>query len=132
MRSACRQCESLYQKTPQAKASKSRTFRNNGRYIHVVLAAKRRGLEWTITREDFNRLMLGVCTYCGDSIAGTGSSLDRVDNTNGYTLDNIVPCCKDCNWARSDRFTYAEMKTLMGPAIREIKLLRMTNADGVI
>jgi hypothetical protein len=35
------------------------------------------------------------------------SGLDRVDNTVGYTLDNVVPACKACNHAKVD-MSYAE------------------------
>ena len=35
------------------------------------------------------------CTYCGDNIPGIG--LDRINNTIGYTIDNIASCCTTCN-----------------------------------
>lgn len=30
------------------------------------------------------------------------NGIDRVDNTQGYTLANAVPCCKRCNQLKSD------------------------------
>ena len=35
------------------------------------------------------------CFYCNTDIQTIG--LDRVDNFKGYTIDNIVSCCTDCN-----------------------------------
>jgi arginine decarboxylase-like protein len=29
--------------------------------------------------------------------------IDRWDNSRGYFADNVVPCCKDCNRAKSTR-----------------------------
>jgi hypothetical protein len=51
------------------------------------------------------------CHYCGVSPsmvrvlpsgrgAFTYNGLDRVDNTLGYMLENVVPCCKTCNIAK--------------------------------
>jgi hypothetical protein len=31
------------------------------------------------------------------------NGLDRVDNGKGYEIDNVVPCCKECNYAKCDR-----------------------------
>lgn len=28
--------------------------------------------------------------------------IDRIDSTKDYSIDNVVPCCKFCNWAKSD------------------------------
>lgn len=30
------------------------------------------------------------------------NGLDRRNNNKGYTHDNIVPCCKPCNYAKRD------------------------------
>lgn len=62
------------------------------------------------------------CTYCRCSIDTIG--LDRIDNSKGYTLDNVVPCCKVCNLTRGNRFTYQEMVNIVGPAIIKVDLLR--------
>jgi hypothetical protein len=61
--------------------------------------AKRRGLEWTITKEQFLSFWQKPCTYCGDAIETVG--LDRVDNAKGYTLENVTSCCGICNSMKS-------------------------------
>lgn len=30
------------------------------------------------------------------------NGIDRVDSAQGYVLTNVVPCCKQCNRAKSD------------------------------
>jgi hypothetical protein len=87
---------------------------------------RRRGFVWKITKEDYEALIVQPCYYCelpNDVEAGVG--LDRRDNRGDYTVDNVVSCCIDCNYARGDRFTVEEMRKL-GAAIREVKLARST------
>lgn len=31
---------------------------------------------------------------------GKKYGIDRIDNALGYTLDNIVPCCRTCNFMK--------------------------------
>lgn len=35
-------------------------------------------------------------------------------------MDNVVPCCIECNTTRNNYFTYQEMK-ILGKTIKEIK-----------
>jgi len=30
------------------------------------------------------------------------SGIDRLDSSKGYEPGNVVPCCKQCNWAKND------------------------------
>ena len=66
--------------------------------------AANRGYEFSLTREQVYSLVQQNCTYCGIS-PGNRIGLDRVDNERGYTPDNIVPCCEDCNRAKLTRTT---------------------------
>ena len=72
----------------------------NVKYDNLINNAKARDLECLITREEFYQLSVQPCYYCGlndDSVRG----LDRFDNSIGYYLDNVVPCCKHCNVAKN-------------------------------
>jgi hypothetical protein len=40
------------------------------------------------------------CHYCGERIPTIG--IDRFDNSSGYDINNVVPCCKICNKMKSD------------------------------
>lgn len=68
-----------------------------------------RGAEWTITEEQWLDLSQKNCFYCGSEpqnvISGFGfkyNGLDRVVPGSAYTVDNVVPCCKICNRAKSN------------------------------
>lgn len=78
---------------------------------------KKKGLECDLTIEDMLDIMNHPCVYCGDT---KRIGCDRIDNSKGHTKDNVVPCCVECNKARSDYFSFEEMKKL-GGTIREIK-----------
>ena len=67
----------------------------NGKYSNYKSIAKRRNIEFNLTLEQFSELWNKRCHYCGTDINGIG--VDRVDNTIGYNVNNIVPCCAWCN-----------------------------------
>jgi hypothetical protein len=80
--------------------------------------ARKRGREWGLTDEQAVAIMRRNCFYCGAAPSNIScppicngdfvySGLDRVDNAKGYTPDNVVPCCKFCNYAKGNR-TLAE------------------------
>lgn len=74
-------------------------------------AATARKIPWDLTVEQFTQLInLATCHYCSTTtMPETGSGLDRKDNSLGYTLTNVVPCCFTCNKIKSDCLTYEEM-----------------------
>jgi len=70
--------------------------------------AKKYGREFSLTNEQLRKLYKSPCHYCGiepkqifQSQSGGESfiynGLDRLENSKGYTLENVVPCCKPCN-----------------------------------
>lgn len=74
-------------------------------------------------------ILRGQCYYCGDT---KRLGCDRLDNAKGHTRDNVVPCCHECNVARSNNFTVVEMLRI-GAVIRDIKVdrLRLLDHGGV-
>lgn len=75
--------------------------------LYQKLAAER-NLLFTLSRKQFEDLILGCCFYCGIIPNQWGCKkdvlhhgIDRVNNTKGYTIDNCVSCCKTCNCAKS-------------------------------
>jgi len=51
-----------------------------------------------ITKEEYEMLRLGNCTYCGRSCTATHTNgIDRLDSSKGYILANCVTCCGSCN-----------------------------------
>jgi hypothetical protein len=45
--------------------------------------------------------------------------LDRKDNSLGYTKENVVPCCWNCNRIKSDIYSYEDFMKL-SPILKEI------------
>jgi len=74
--------------------------------------AMKRGLSFNLTREEFYELTQKDCYYCGispyqvqkrtDILWGDFiyNGVDRLNNTLGYEIDNVVPCCGKCNRAK--------------------------------
>ena len=85
----------------------------NGLFHTYQKGAENRGFSWELTREQFEKFLNGDCYYCGlpptaeykSHRQSNGSykynGLDRVDNSKGYTLDNVVSCCGTCNRAKN-------------------------------
>lgn len=68
-------------------------------------SAKKRGLEWGLSKEEFISLVAQNCFYCGipPSQLQDGhvyNGIDRVDNSRGYVPGNVVPACGFCNFAK--------------------------------
>lgn len=87
-------------------------------------AAKRRGLPFTLTMDEYLAIRAKPCHYCGFPVPPTGLAMDRLDNSGGYTPDNVVPCCWPCNQARNTVFTPEEM-LLLGQVVACIKAERV-------
>jgi hypothetical protein len=84
--------------------------------------ARRRNYSFELSYEQFYELIYSDCFYCGappSNLQGKNggkpvgvngqkigtalySGVDRKDNTKGYTVDNAVACCIQCNRAKSD------------------------------
>jgi len=83
-------------------------------------SAKKRGYNFELTEEQFAEITQKACYYCGEKPNNMNrnyhsngdyiyNGLDRLDNKKGYTMDNVVPCCKICNYAKHD-LTLQEFK----------------------
>lgn len=84
------------------------------RFKQSKSVAKREKREWSIEFEVYCSLIKSKCCYCKESIEEEcGKGLDRIDNTKGYSLENVVSCCGDCNKTRGNRITHEEMKHVM-------------------
>jgi len=59
-------------------------------------SAKKRGHIFSLTREEFWKLIKGECFYCGES-SNKRNGIDRKDNAIGYVIENCVSACRRCN-----------------------------------
>ncbi len=89
------------------------TSARNELYRQYKNGAKVRGLEFNLEYKYFMDVTAQNCNYCGSAPLNTRynkrwngkyifNGIDRVDNSKGYIIGNVVPCCKRCNAAKSD------------------------------
>lgn len=85
-----------------------------GRYRNAAkIALKRPKFTWNISFEDYEALLNSGCFYCSRNLHtdGVGVNLDRIDNSRKeYSIDNVLPCCKQCNQIRGQYLTIEETK----------------------
>ena len=84
----------LYRKN-QIKYAEKRRHSPKTRFYSYLWRAKDRDIEFDLTFEEFKFFWGKRCYYCGIKIEGIG--LDRIKNNVGYTVNNIVACCPQCN-----------------------------------
>ena len=83
----------------------------NSTYSRYRQQAKTAGREFALNKEQFREITQQNCYYCGcepNQIARSAKAhgsyiyngIDRVDSSRGYFIDNVVPCCANCNYAK--------------------------------
>lgn len=79
-------------------------------------ASKTKGREFLLTTEEVEELIFNNCFYCGiepKSVKTLGAGvwkrnslptngIDRLDSSKGYMQGNVVSCCAECNYFKSD------------------------------
>lgn len=97
-----------------ARATK---YEKGNRWLNDLLSsyktrAKKYSYEFELTKEQFKELISRECSYCGRQAGGIHgfenktnqplvySGIDRKNPTIGYTIENSVPCCKQCNYGK--------------------------------
>ncbi len=120
----------------QKEIAAKQIISQNTKYTKEISAAKviyRTYSDGNITFEDFYRLSQLPCNYCGrepfkkytkfdinkmlleeiETCYFIYNGLDRVENAiRVHNLDNVVPCCYRCNFAKNDK-TVDEFKSLI-------------------
>jgi len=84
----------------------------NQYYSIYKTSAKQRNHNFNLTKYEFKQFIFEKCYYCEKNpeprlIHSRGlllnvNGIDRVDNSKGYSIENCVTCCKDCNNKKSD------------------------------
>lgn len=93
-------------------------------YNKTKNGAKVRGYIFEITFEEFKLIASQKCFYCGSEASNKCSAkgyygvyryngLDRMNSDFGYTISNVVPCCKTCNKGKW-RMSVKEFKEWIG------------------
>lgn len=107
--------------------------------------ALKRNKKWELSDSQFVELIYKNCSYCGvlpsttvnptngHSLAFsratecfvTYNGIDRVDSSKGYTSENTVTCCQQCNSGKLD-YSVDEFKNWIKRAYNHLKLNEST------
>jgi 5-methylcytosine-specific restriction endonuclease McrA len=101
----------------EIKASK-RISNNHSEVTAIILGYKRhaesRGFSWLLNRDDVLGIIDKPCFYCLNNPSNVKktknsidnglvySGIDRINSLLHYTVDNVVSCCRICNYAKSN------------------------------
>lgn len=83
----------------------------NALYSHYKKNAQRRNIPFNLTIDEVKHIIHKPCYYCGTDESNVFSrkekdyeikhnGMDRINPLKGYEIDNVVPCCKTCNFAK--------------------------------
>lgn len=76
---------------------------NSATYGSYAVRANEKELSFELTPEEYAALVNGGCHYCHRKTEGGHiNGIDRKDNALGYSLDNCVTCCADCNHSKAN------------------------------
>lgn len=73
------------------------------KYKSYLARCNRKGIELNLTVDEFNFILSKECVYCGSS----AQTIDRIDSSGNYDLENSQPCCNKCNLMK---YTYSEQE----------------------
>jgi hypothetical protein len=106
----------------------------NRLYSTYKTRARDKGFEFDFSKEEFEKITKSNCFYCGrtpfqKAPPNSGrekesyyiyNGIDRIDSKKGYTKENSVPCCGQCNISKNNyleedfiewiRITYLNLK----------------------
>lgn len=111
---ACMQCSHKLRTELETRAKQFAViYTYKDVYREYVQKAKLRDIPFELSLDEASSLFTENCYYCGNppqnkrtrNLGNTVyyQGLDRVDNSIGYTLNNVVPCCRYCNSFKLDR-----------------------------
>lgn len=94
-------------RTRQLFSKSDSVIRINRVLLDYQKRAREKNLSFTLSKEQFKSLIDSDCYYCGAKPSNSFvqhnrplpvyQGIDRLDNTKGYTPDNVVPACIVCN-----------------------------------
>jgi len=132
----------LYTKSPKSCGCwrglpPGRTVKNKhyGKYLNT---AKRKKLVFSLTQDEFDKLVTAPCFYCGrepyriirsedNKFPLALNGLDRMNNTKGYIKGNVVSCCPQCNTMKMDYPVLDFYKSILNISLNTLKKFPKSN-----
>ena len=103
----CRISKTKYRKAnPEKIKQMARNYYKTprGKYIDCKKSASRYKKSFNLTFKEFVTFWKKPCFYCGFMVKTIG--LDRINSNKGYTRNNLVSCCKMCNFMKRAHSKY--------------------------
>jgi hypothetical protein len=110
-RDEVQRCQTCYEKLKVIELARVRDKRNyneerksniDRHFQEYITSAKKRSIVFDISISDFSKIVNLPCIYCEYYNESEVVGIDRIDNSSGYTLTNVAPCCGICNKMKSD------------------------------
>jgi hypothetical protein len=108
---------------PDKRRETRKRSRAKNPYGNTKHKAHARGFEWTLSAAEYYEIKSRPCHYCKRQILSASGGLDRIDNSRGYHIDNVLPCCVECNKTRNDIYTVEETEVMIS-ALLEFRKTR--------
>lgn len=86
------------------------------RYRALKQGDKDRGLEFDLSFKQYQILCAALCNWCNISQC---NGVDRLDSDRGHALNNVVPCCEQCNILLTD--LPWECKSLLASGLKHMR-----------
>ena len=103
-----KKCESICAHTFKSNGAifYNNVFENNyncERYNYVKKRSEKTNYVFELTEADYINLICGNCCYCGRASSNVHvNGVIMQDTDKGYTVDNCLTCCKDCEQLRAN------------------------------
>ena len=97
--------ENFKKNNPEAYKARFKRYHQSlkGRYWDYKSTAKNNNRKFELTIEEFQKITLQVCNYCGQFSENKNyCGIDRIDSNKDYYSGNIAPCCDWCNFMKSN------------------------------
>lgn len=117
------------------------------KFYGIRSSARTRGIELNFSASDFIKWFDSQekkCIYCkideySLKMIGLKSpqnllTIDRMDSSRGYSIDNVCICCYRCNTSKSNYITHYEMKEIGLKYLlpKWIKKINLENKNGIL
>jgi len=114
----CKNCvnKSTYAYRKENKCAERMTYR----YSFARCSARNRRKPFSLSLAEYSHVASKPCFYC-DGFFGrvkVCSGLDRIDNSKGYELTNVLPSCAICNRMRNVNFSVEETRIMAQTVIQ--------------
>ncbi|CAN0012552.1 unnamed protein product, partial [Pylaiella littoralis] len=86
----------------------------------VFKQARRRNTAVSISFDEYSSFVRTACWYCGEFTYKGYSGVERVQNAGTYETDNVVACCKTCNFMKGPLLSVKEFLRKVNHIAREV------------